>query len=218
MDRLAIFDLDNTLVDRASAFARWADGFVARYSLGPESSTWLIDADADGLADRRRMFEQALLHFGLDRSADQLLAAYAEDYASQFAPDPVVLDALGLLKGAGWRVAVATNGPSTQRRKLGHAGLTPLLDAICVSGELGFAKPDRRIFEAACAAAGGAGGGLEHAWMVGDTAAADIKGACEIGMRSVWLHRGRRWAEPDFAPDAVAGSVREAIDHLLANG
>jgi HAD superfamily hydrolase (TIGR01509 family) len=216
VDRLAIFDLDNTLVDRASAFARWADGFARRHGLGPASSAWLIDTDADGFADRRLLFERARAHFGLELSVDELLAAYAEDYVNQFAPDPVVLDALGRLKAAGWRVAVATNGPTTQRRKIDNAGLASWLDAICVSDELGFAKPDRRIFEAACAAAGVSE--LERAWMIGDTAAADIKGAHEVGMRSLWLHRGRRWVEPDFAPDAAVGSIREAVGHLLANG
>lgn len=218
VDRLAIFDLDNTLVDRSAAFARWADGFARRHRLGSDAPVWLIEADGDGFSPRREVFEAACLRFALTESADELLAAYREDYPSQFVPDPNVQAALGLLHDAGWRIAVATNGPSTQRRKIDRAGLGPSLDAICVSGELGFAKPDRRIFEAACELAGLGPAALESAWMVGDTAAADIRGAHEIGMRSAWLHRGRQWEEPAFLPDAVVGSVEEAVDHLLANG
>ncbi len=146
-----------------------------------------------------------------------MLAAYSLDYPDRFRPDPAVIGALARLREAGWRVAVATNGAPTQRRKIDNAGLTPWLDAVCVSGELGFAKPDRRIFEAACAQAGLPLEALRRAWMVGDTARVDIKGAHDLGMRSAWLHRGRRWEEPAFTPDVVVGSIYEAVEHLLAN-
>jgi HAD superfamily hydrolase (TIGR01549 family) len=218
VDRLAIFDLDNTLVDRSAAFASWAEDFARRCGLGAEAPAWLIEADGDGFAPRRGVFEAARVRFGLAESVDELLADYREEYPSQFMPDPDVQAALGLLHDAGWRIAVATNGADTQRRKIDRAGLVPRLDAICVSEELGFAKPDRRIFEAACAQAGLGPAALHSAWMVGDTAGADIKGAHQMGIRSVWLHRGRRWEEPGFGPDAIVGSVEEAVGHLLANG
>jgi FMN phosphatase YigB (HAD superfamily) len=214
---LAIFDLDNTLVDRSSTFAGWAEGFARRHRLGAEAPAWFIAADEDGFANRRGVFKRARAHFGLDESLDQLLSAYSVDYPGRFRPDPAVNDALARLTEAGWRVAIATNGSPTQRVKIANAGLAPWLDAVCVSGELGFAKPDRRIFEAACAQAGLEPEALGRAWMVGDSAGADIKGAHEIGMRSAWLHRGRRWEEPAFAPDVVVGSIREAVEHLLAN-
>jgi HAD superfamily hydrolase (TIGR01549 family) len=214
---LAIFDLDNTLVDRSSAFAGWAEGFARQHGLGPTAAAWLIAADEDGFADRSVVFERAQTHFGLDEPVDRLLAAYSFDYPDRFRPNPAVIGALARLREAGWRVAVATNGAPTQRRKIDNAGLTPWLDAVCVSGELGFAKPDRRIFEAACAQAGLPPEALGRAWMVGDTARVDIKGADDLGMRSAWLHRGRRWEEPAFTPDVVVGSIDEAVEHLLAN-
>jgi phosphoglycolate phosphatase-like HAD superfamily hydrolase len=49
---LAIFDLDNTLVDRAGAFRRWAVEFVARHGLDPAERRWLVAADEDGFAPR----------------------------------------------------------------------------------------------------------------------------------------------------------------------
>ena len=214
---LAIFDLDNTLVDRSSAFARWAEAFARQHGLVATAAAWLIAADEDGFAHRSGVFERARAHFGLDEPVDRLLAAYSLDYPAGFRPDPAVNGALVRLREAGWRVAVATNGPPTQRLKIDNAGLTPWLDAVCVSGELGFAKPDRRIFEAACAQAGLAPEALGRAWMVGDTASVDIKGADDLGMRSAWLHRGRRWEEHAFRPDVVVGSIREAVEHLLAN-
>jgi len=215
---LAIFDLDNTLVDRMSAFQRFADQFADRHGLGPVGAAWLVAADEDGFSNRRRLFEQFRLRFGLDDPVEQLLDAYYEDYLGCFSPDLAVNGALARLKQAGWRLAVATNGPSTQRVKIDRAGLRPLLDAVCISQELGVAKPDRRIFEAACEATGLSTEALGRSWMVGDTAGADIRGAHGSGMRSVWLHRGRRWEEPAFAPDLVVASIAEAVEHLLVDG
>jgi HAD superfamily hydrolase (TIGR01549 family) len=218
VDRLAIFDLDNTLVDRSAAFAGWAAGFAERWGLGPEALPWLIEEDRDGFAPRRTVFERAQARFGLTESVDQLVAAYSQDYLNRFRPDPAVQDGLARLREAGWRLAVATNGAPTQHTKIENAGLTPWFDAVCVSEELGFAKPDRRIFEAACSAAGLERAALGRSWMIGDTAAADIRGAHELGMRSVWLHRGRDWMEPAFRPDVVVDSIDRAVEHLLANG
>ncbi|HXQ18479.1 MAG TPA: HAD-IA family hydrolase [Acidimicrobiales bacterium] len=218
MIRVAIFDLDNTLVDRQAAFERFAVQFAERHGLQTEGARWLIEADRDGLAERPYLFERARSHFGLADPLDELVAAYYPEYLSHFAPDEAVQVALERLKGAEWRVAVATNGPSTQRLKINAAGLTPWLDAICISGELGFAKPDRRIFAAAVAAVGGGKEALGRAWMVGDMPAADIQGAHRAGMRAAWLHRGRRWEEPDYAPDAIVASVPDAVELLLADG
>lgn len=218
MLRVAIFDLDNTLVNRQAAFEGFAAQFAERHDLGPGAASWLIVADRDGLADRRGLFDRARSRFGLADSVDQLVAAYYGDYLSHFVPDPAVHGALERLKGASWRVAIATNGPSTQRLKVDAAGLTPWLDAICISGELGFAKPDRRIFATAVAAVGGGAEALGRAWMVGDMPSADIQGAGRAGLRTAWLHRGRRWEEADYTPDVIVASIPEAVEHLLAAG
>jgi putative hydrolase of the HAD superfamily len=216
VDRVAIFDLDNTLVDRQAAFERFAGRFARGHGLGRDATYWLIAADEDGFSNRRTMFELAKSHFGLPLSVDELLSAYYADYLAGFTPDPAVQAALRRLKEAGWRVAIATNGPSTQRAKIDGAGLSPWLDAICISGELGFAKPDRRIFEAACLRAGLDLEALPASWMVGDTAAADIRGAVDAGLRSIWLSRGRQWTEVGFAPEVIVATIPEAVDHLLA--
>ena len=49
---LVLFDLDNTLIDRAASFLRWAARFARACSLGPEDVAWLVATDEDGFADR----------------------------------------------------------------------------------------------------------------------------------------------------------------------
>jgi putative hydrolase of the HAD superfamily len=63
----------------------------------------------------------------------------------------------------------------------------------CVSArDVGFAKPDARIFEAACARLGVA---AEHVLHVGDDPLLDVAGARGAGLRSAWLNRrGDAWS------------------------
>ena len=109
-----------------------------------------------------------------------------------------------------------TNGPTTQRAKVAQAGLLDLVDACCVSAELGSWKPDPQIFEQAVAACGADGGALSTIWMIGDSPEHDMAGAQRLGMRTVWMHRHRDWDIDDFRPDHQAGSIHDAVDVLLS--
>nr|WP_231747802.1 HAD family hydrolase [Auraticoccus cholistanensis] len=79
----------------------------------------------------------------------------------------------------------------------------------------GIRKPDPRIFTAALAVGGHEAG---EAWMVGDSADHDVRGARAVGARSVWLHRGRCWPADAPPPDHVAGSFAAAVEHVVAAG
>jgi putative hydrolase of the HAD superfamily len=95
------------------------------------------------------------------------------------------------------RLAVITNGPSEgQREKLDITGLTPLLDLVVVSSDLGVGKPDAAIFRFALDQLG-----LDPAcvWHVGDNLLTDVGGARNTGLGSVWLNR-RRLPPTEAAP------------------
>ncbi|MFI6476306.1 hypothetical protein ACIBH1_00150 [Nonomuraea sp. NPDC050663] len=42
MQRLALFDLDNTLIDLEAAFLRWAEEFVSGHGLGPDATSKIV--------------------------------------------------------------------------------------------------------------------------------------------------------------------------------
>ena len=214
---LVLFDLDNTLVDRQAAHRRWAESFAGRYGLGEEAVAWLGQADRDGLARREEVFAGVRERFGVDAPVDELVRDYRADYPTFFSPDEEVSAALVRLRRAGWRIGVVTNGPPSQHVKLARAGLDGLVEACCVSDELGVAKPDPRIFEAAIERCGGRPDGPGSAWMVGDAPTPDIEGGRGVGLSTVWLHRGRQWVEPGYRPDVVVATVAEAAQILLAD-
>lgn len=51
---LAIFDLDNTLIDRAASFLRWAVELATVHGRGPADIAWLVEVDGDGFAPRAK--------------------------------------------------------------------------------------------------------------------------------------------------------------------
>lgn len=211
---MALFDLDNTLVDRQAAFERWARRFARSRQLDEGAVELLRRIDGDGFAPRSSVFEALGRQYELPATVEELVADYRLTYLREYRPDPAVQEALTRLRGAGWRIGLVTNGPPTQREKLARAGLADLIDEVCISDELGVAKPDRRIFETALARLGVAAEGA--AWMIGDAAVPDIGGGRAAGLATAWVHRGRRWQERSFRPDVVVAGCVEAVDLLLS--
>ena len=215
--RLALFDLDNTLIDRDAAFVDWSAGFLAGRGLGPGELAWMVDNDDEGNRSRIDFFEAVRTRFGLDDDARELSRAYTEGLASMYGPEPAVIDALSSLRVAGWKIVVVTNGPPSQEVKIRAAALHDVVDGWCISADVGAVKPERAIFEAAAACGGTTLDGPVEGWMVGDNAEADILGGMRAGLRTVWMARGRIWTRSDYAPDAVVADVAEAVGVILAS-
>jgi putative hydrolase of the HAD superfamily len=210
---LALFDLDNTLADRAAAFNKWIEIFVARFALGPEAIPWIHSMDADGITPRPILLRRAITEFGLNATVDELVEWYAQSYIPCFVRETRSIDAVLELKNAGWKVAVVTNGPTEQQlAKLRQTGLLDVVDAVCVSQALGISKPDAKIFREAARLCNSELAG----WMVGDSPSADIDGAAHCGLHTIWMSRGREWPMTTSAPDVTVTSVSDAAAFLLS--
>lgn len=210
MAGLLLLDLDNTLADREAAFLAWAQIKVDEWAPNdPGAVAYLIEQDDDGNRPRCEFFSDVCGRFGLQHPVDALIAGYRRELCDALPPVPEkIAERLRALRASGWKVAVVTNGAAdAQARKIDRLAVLPLLDACCISGELGIRKPDPRIFEIAAARCGES---LADAWMVGD-GEVDIVGAHRVGVRSVWLRRGRTWARSDLTPDHIADGLDEAL-------
>ena len=210
-------DLDNTLIDRAGAFSRWAREVTAAHAGSEADAQWMVAADRDGLEPRERLAAMIGERFGLDgRAGAGLLTELRRGLVRQIVPDAEVTLALRNARAAGWVPFVITNGTvEQQERKLRHTGLDQEVAGWVVSEGAGLRKPDREIFRFAAARAGQP---LDGAWMIGDSAEADIGGARNAGLPGVWLHRGRPWPLTEFQPRRTAGSFPAAVRVVLAAG
>lgn len=120
-----------------------------------------------------------------------------------------------------YKLMVVTNGNAD----IGRIGIGHYFDACAAAHELGFGKPDRRIFEHACSSAGVAPSRVLH---VGDDLELDVIGARSAGMHVAWLRRpdlkahSRQAAAPGKGAAAVLaapafGDLR-AIEQALQRG
>ncbi|WP_407842103.1 HAD family hydrolase (plasmid) [Streptomyces sp. DSM 116496] len=211
MRRLAIFDLDDTLIDRGSALSSTIARLCLAHSYGPMVGLWLRTE----LADRANPadFVRLCAAFGLEESAGDLWAEYVELMGTSAVCRPAVLSALARLRAAGWTIGVATNGPSDiQRAKLNATGIAELLDGIAVSGDIDARKPDRQLFDLAAARCGRRL--PDDSWMIGDNPTGDIEGGRRAGLRTIWI-RGRTWPGQLAAADHAVDDVTDAITILL---
>jgi putative hydrolase of the HAD superfamily len=121
------------------------------------------------------------------------------------------LEALAALRRRGHRLGLITNGSGLfQRRKLTRFALEPLFEVILIEGELGYGKPDRRVFQRALEFFDV---GPAAACMIGDNLEADIAAARGLGIATIWhdAHGVGLPARASAEPDRVIASLSELL-------
>ncbi|MFD9631698.1 HAD family hydrolase [Streptomyces violascens] len=210
---LALFDLDDTLIDRRGGLKDWARGFVRLRQLSEGAESVICERL------RERASPADFVHLrealGLDDAADSLWREYVDGIARSARCFLGAREGLEALRNAGWTLGIATNGAGDiQRAKLAATGLASLFDGICVSEEIGARKPAYKHFETAaslCGVALSAGG-----WMVGDNPETDMQGGCAAGLRTAWVTRDHTWTDGPREPDLVVRGISEAIEGMRA--
>jgi putative hydrolase of the HAD superfamily len=105
------------------------------------------------------------------------------------------------------RLGLITNGAlCLQREKLESSGLAALFEVTVISGELGYGKPDPRVFACALERLGTR---PAETVMVGNSLKHDIAGALDAGLRAVWVNRD---GDPDAELPAAARRVRSLAE------
>ncbi len=111
-----------------------------------------------------------------------------------------------------YKLALVTNGASDlQREKIQGSGLAKYFDEIVIAGDVGIRKPEPDIFNIVLNRIGTK---PNEAIMVGNDLESDIEGANEVGIKTVWLNRGREKNQSDIKPDYEINSMNK-LQHLL---
>lgn len=143
-------------------------------------------------------------------------AMYAVTQQNWYLEDDA-LPTLETLRQRGYRLGMISNTSDDKnvQQLIDRHGLRPYFEHIVTSAGCGIRKPDGRIFQMA----------LDHfqapseaAAMVGDTLEADILGANQMGIYSIWVTRRtevREEGELAIQPQAVVSSLAQ-IPSLLA--
>lgn len=135
----------------------------------------------------RTIVAEALTSLGVtdEKAATGLAAAYRVRREEAILPIPGAVEALAAFRSVGCRLALLTNGAAKhQRAKIDRFNLSPCFDTILIEEELGYGKPDPRVFESALARLSLT---PQDAWMVGDNLVWDIGGAQSCGIFAIWV-------------------------------
>jgi putative hydrolase of the HAD superfamily len=129
---------------------------------------------------------------------------------------PHVLEVLDVLRHD-YPMALVTDAQSAYARgELHKVKLLPYFDPIVVSGDFGYRKPDRRLFQAAL---DGMAVAAEHTLYVGNDMHRDVYGAREAGMKTVLFDSDQGTKEYESCvPDFTITDHRALLDILGRSG
>ncbi len=233
--RAVIFDLDDTLVAfdlvTESTWRQVCDEYAAANPAHPaaavydavtsESHWYWSDEERhrvgrnDIIAARRGIVKSAFEKHGLPLDdAVKVADRYSTLRLENMYLIPGAKEILDTLRARRFRLGMISNGDSPiQRLKLRRFDLEKYFEMILIEGEVGFGKPDRRIYELALLKLGSA---PDETVMVGDNLKWDVAGPQSVGMRGIWFDVKKRGLQKDstVVPDAVITSIAELPEHL----
>ncbi|MBB2159027.1 phosphoglycolate phosphatase [Gluconacetobacter sacchari] len=214
LPRLAVFDMDGTLLDSLPDLAASADRLLTGYGLPGIAPDLVRAMVGDGVAALvRRLLDHAgpaAAHIDAQQAVARYMADYTPRSTEQSRLFPGTDHALETLRARGWRLAVCTNKPvAAARRIIDALGLEGVFDAIGGGDSFPARKPDPIHLLGTIRQAHGT---PPRAVMVGDHHN-DIAAAEGAGVRAIFARWG--YGRPDMEAGATAGgdSMTE-IPHL----
>jgi putative hydrolase of the HAD superfamily len=214
MIKAVLFDLDGTLFDRDAAvesIARWqAQTFIA--AIGAERNEHfrdrLIAMDAHGYRDKREVYAELGVEFGLSQPiVEQLIASFWSEYPRHCRLGDGVADTLAELRRRSLRTGIVTNGSAAvQSAAIDALGIRDAVDVVLISETERIRKPHPEIFHRAAAQLNV---DPKECCFVGDHPVMDVAGAEAAGYRAIWK-RTPYWVP--LSPCTTVDSIPEILD------
>ncbi|MCE2573935.1 HAD hydrolase-like protein [Komagataeibacter sp. FNDCR2] len=170
LPRLAVFDMDGTLIDSLPDLAACANRLLSHYGLPPIDSEQVRPMIGDGVS---ALVSRLLAHAGapaagIDRAeaTTRYMADYTPHSTDLSRPFPGTVGMLESLRASGWHMAVCTNKPvAAARHILRVLDLEHWFVAVGGGDSFSVRKPDPRHLLGTIELARG---NPKHAFMTGD--------------------------------------------------
>ena len=212
MNKLVLFDLDGTLLDRDKSVEQFIkvqyDRLNAHLSHIPklDYATRFIELDCHGYVWKDKVYQALVVEFKIITISWQALL---HDYETQFQfhciPFPFLIEMLDTLKQQSYFLGMITNGRGEfQDRAISGLGIKDYFEIILISEIEQVRKPEVEIFQRAMTRVGIS---AQDSVFVGDNPDADILGAKNAGMQAIWK-RSSQWLEVRAA-DATIDELSE---------
>lgn len=203
--KVICFDLDDTLVDFNPGEKKARLVLIHRLATKSQTSVDHIGRIYDDIWYQIKpgymemvnngLNEMAIRNIHLSRLIDVIHCEEASSHLTQIHWDlslgnlKVYPDADSVIKylSEKYNLAMITNGPSDlQREKINRLKFLDLFDEIIISGDLGYHKPDEKIFKEMTKRTGADPSDIVY---IGNNYQKDVVGAHQAGWKTVWVNR-----------------------------
>lgn len=224
--KFLLFDLDHTLLDFDAAeevalnllleeaevadIQAYKDYYIpmnremwADLSLGKISKSELI----------RTRFSKLFSYFGQQIDGELYAKRYQHFLSQQGQSFAGAEEFLDRLSQQGYQLFAATNGVTfIQKGRLRQSTIDQYFQQIFISDEVGHHKPSKGFYDAIECSVSGFDAG--HAVMIGDSLTADIQGANNAGMDSIWYNPKGMINQTAAVPTFTAKNYAEILKIL----
>lgn len=225
MAQMVVFiDIDDTLLD----FTKCANDAIksACNKFGVPYTTTLVDTfhpinlDLWHRLEKKEVTKEKLFDTRFQIVFDKLGIkadgiAFETAFRENFHESAILVDgARDLLEylRSKYKVYVASNASMHQQtNRMKKAELDGYIDGYFVSEEIGFPKPQKEFFDACFKALPDVK--PQDVVMIGDSLSADIKGACEYGLKTIWYNH-RNEPTSDVKCDYIVSRLSEVKNIL----
>ncbi|MDG6095187.1 phosphoglycolate phosphatase [Acetobacter sp. AN02] len=210
--KLAVFDLDGTLIDSLPDLADCGRVFLAEAGLGTVSDAQVRAMIGDGV---RVLVRRLLTHAGqnpddatLDTATARYMALYTPRASRLSRPFPGIIEVLETFRHSGIAMAVCTNKPALPAQDILRAcHIEKYFSAICGGDTFPVRKPDPNHVLGTIAEAKGQ---PDTSVMIGDSIN-DVTAARKAGIPSVFVTWGYGNADAASGADRIISDPHELI-------
>lgn len=218
----ALFDMDDTLIDRHSAYGdvyrvlydqneaihdstSWKDALEYFWTLSPNNT-----ANAN-----TAIFEIQKKWPGVPGDSKSHYNFYFSNMVKFIKVLPGAVEFVDWMNSKSVAWGIVTNGDQFQHKKAEATGLNNKAPFVLASKIFGVDKPAPEVFMEAVRLLEIEGLKTEDVLFVGDNPYTDIVGAHGVGMKTAWIRMGRKYPSDAPTPDYIVDHVEE-LKHFLA--
>ncbi|WP_077617544.1 HAD family hydrolase [Bacillus sinesaloumensis] len=219
--KAVLFDLDDTLLDRNQAVDHMFLLILEKCYMNVNQSVRVdmlhrfkdYDKRSYGHRDKSNVLDSFFNDFPplyrLPRH--EIQDFWNTHFPHCFSIDQSTLNILNMIKKQ-VKVAIVTNGSSQrQKAKIMNTDLNSYVDVIIISEEVGYCKPDKRIFELALNKLNVE---PEDALFVGDDLEKDIVGCQNASIKGIWYNPQMSNNDTEIKPDAEVDSLGNLVEYF----